>query len=101
MIRPATGAAGSPEKVAQLRSGFLAQGDKVDRVAPSGRFVCASRRHYLTDHARQHGYGVLPADQVEALASFVDEVERVTAVRGDAVRRRREQEAGERGRRGT
>ena len=69
-------------------------------MAPRRRFVCSSRRHHLADHARQHGSGVLPADQVEALASLVDEVERVSAVGEDAVRRRREQQARERGRRG-
>jgi hypothetical protein len=43
---------------------------------------------------------VLPADQVEAFASLVDEVDRMAAVREGAVGRRREQQARERGRRG-
>ena len=43
---------------------------------------------------------MLPTDQVEALASLVDEVERVAAVGEGAVRRRREQQARKRGRRG-
>ena len=40
---------------------------------------------------------MLPADQVEALASLVDEVERMAAVGEGAVRRRREQQARKRG----
>ena len=43
---------------------------------------------------------MLPADLVEALASLVDEVERMSAVREGAIRRRREQQVRERGRRG-
>src|SRR3954447_733987 len=43
---------------------------------------------------------MLPTDQVEALASLVDEVERVAAVGEGAVRCRREQQARKRGRRG-
>src|SRR4051812_18791788 len=70
-------------------------------MAPSCRFVCSSRRHHLTDHARQHGGGMLPAGQVETLASLVDEVERVSAVGEGSVRRRRKQKACQRGRRGT
>ncbi len=68
-------------------------------MAPSCRFLCSSRRYHLTDDARQHGSGVLPAYQVEALASLVDEVERMSAVGEGAVRRRREQQPCERGRR--
>src|SRR5262245_46121192 len=43
---------------------------------------------------------MLPTDQVEALASLVDEVERVAAVGEGAVRSRGKAEAGKRGRRG-
>src|ERR671913_181771 len=43
---------------------------------------------------------MLPTDQVEALASLVDEVERVAAVGKDAIRCRREQHAGKRARQG-
>src|SRR5215207_522808 len=43
---------------------------------------------------------MLPADQVEAFASLVDEVERMAAISEGTVRRRPKQEAGERSRRG-
>src|SRR5918997_4598995 len=43
---------------------------------------------------------MLPADQVEAFASLIDEVERMSAVGESAVSRDREQKVGERSRRG-
>src|SRR5688500_16375471 len=43
---------------------------------------------------------MLPANQVEAFASLVDEVERMSAVGEGAVRRNREQKVRERSRRG-
>ena len=69
-------------------------------MAPRGRLLGAPRRHHLPHHARQHGIGMLPTDQVEALASLVDEVERVASVGEGAVRRRGEQQARKRGWRG-
>src|SRR5215208_1107931 len=44
---------------------------------------------------------MLPTDEVEAFASLVDEVDRMSAIGEGPVRRGREQEVGERSRRGT
>ena len=101
MIRPAPPAATGREQVRQFRRRRVAQGDEINRLTPSGRFLGAARGDHLADHGRQHGGSVLPTNQVETLEGLVDEVERVSGVGEGAIRLSREQKVGEDGRRGT
>jgi hypothetical protein len=73
-------AAAFGEKLLQLARCLVAKRDKIDRLAPLGRFLCPAGRHHLTDDSRQQRGSILPANQVEALERLVDEVEGVSAV---------------------
>ena len=59
---------------------FLTQRNKINGLAPSGRFLGAAGRHHLADDGRQQGRRVFPADKVEALKRLVDEVERMSGI---------------------
>ena len=80
VVRPAARAAVCRKKLRKLPGRFVAKRDKIDRLAPLGRFLGAARRHHLADDGWQHRRRILPADQVEALERFVDEIERVSVV---------------------
>ena len=100
MVGPARHAAASREQFRQLLGRFLTQRNKIHRVAPGGRFLCATRRHHLTNDSRQHSLRALPTDQVEALERLIDEVECVAGVGISAFGRGREQPFCEHGWRG-
>src|SRR5215472_6342749 len=85
VIRPIADLVAGREEVRQLEPGPLAQGDEVDRLAPRCAFLSTPSCSHLTDHARQHIGCMLPADDIETLESFVDEIERVAATRVSAV----------------
>jgi hypothetical protein len=73
-------AAAFGEKLLQLAGCFVAERDKIDRLAPFGRFLGAARGRHLTYDGRQQRRSMLPADHVQALERLVDEVERVSVV---------------------
>ena len=100
MIRPALPATAFGDQPRQLSRRSLTQGDEIRRLVPSGRFLGAARCDHLTDHRRQHGGRMLPADQIEALEGLVDEVERMSGVREHPIGPGCEHKLGERGRRG-
>src|SRR5262249_41548068 len=85
------------EQVREVRCRRLAQGDEIRRLTPGSRFFGAARGDHLTDHGRQHGGSVVPADQVEAVERLIDEVERVSGIGEGAIRLTRKQEIGELG----
>ena len=97
MVRPAARAAVCRKKLRKLPGRFLAKRDKIDRLAPLGRFLGAARRHHLADDCRQQRGSMLPADQVEALERLVDEIERVSVVGEGPLGLGGEQGVGERG----
>ena len=99
VVRPAMHAAAGSEQFRQLAGCLLTQRNKINGLAPSGRFLGATGCHHLADHGRQHCRRVLPADQVEALERLVDEVERVSGVGECPLGLGREQGIGERSRR--
>ena len=101
MVRPAVLRPAGSEQVRQLAGCFLAERNKVNGLAPRGRFFGSTGRHHLSDDGRQHGRRVLPADQVKALERLVDEVERVSRVGEYPLGLSREQNIGEHGRRET
>ena len=80
MVGPPGCAAGGAEQVRQLADCFVAQGNKINRLAPRGRLVGATGRDHLADDGREQGGRVLPAYQVKALECLVDEIERVSGV---------------------
>ena len=77
---------GAPECVAgrkevrQLRARPLAQSDEVDGLAPRCPLLSTASCRHLANHARQHIGRTFPADDVQALESLVDEIERVPAI---------------------
>jgi hypothetical protein len=97
VVRPATRAAVCREQLRHLPGRFVAERDKIDRLAPFGRFLCAARRHHLADDAWQQRGRMLPADQVQAFERLVDEVERVSNVGERPFGLGREQGVGEHG----
>ena len=102
VARPADSRGGLRANSSGICAGrFVAERDKIDRLAPFGRFLGAARRHHLADDGRQQRGRMLPADQVEALERLVDEVERVSAVGEGPFGLGREQGVGERGGRKT
>ena len=101
MVRPAMHAAAGSEQFRQLAGCFLTQRNKINGLAPGGRFLGATGRHHLADDSRQQSRRVLPADQVEALERLVDEVERVSGVGERPLGLGREQGIGEHSRRDT
>src|ERR1700730_10877983 len=74
---------------------LLAQRNKIDRLAPSGRLLAATSRHHFADDRRQHGCGVLPADQVDAFERLIDKIEGVSGVGERPLSYGREQIIGE------
>jgi hypothetical protein len=80
VVGPAGCAAADAEQLRQLADCFVAQGNKINRLALSGRLVHATGRNHLADDGREQGRRVLPADQVKALECLVDEIERVSGV---------------------
>ena len=80
VVGPPGCAAASAEQVRQLADCFVAQGNKINRLAPSGELVGATGRNHLADHGREQGRRVLPAYQVKALECLVDEIERVSGI---------------------
>jgi len=54
--------------VARQIAGSTSRGSYADR------FLGAARCRHVTDHGWQHSVCVLPADQIEALEGFVDEI---------------------------
>ena len=101
MLGPAPHTAAGGEQLRQLIGCFIAERNKINRLAPGGRFLGATGRHHLTDDGRQHSRRVLPADQVEALERLVDEVERMSGIGERPLGLGREQGIGEHGRRET
>ena len=91
VVRPAMPPAASSEQFRQLADCFVTQRNKINGLAPSGRFLGATRRHHLADDSRKHSRRVLPADQVKALERLVDEVERVAGIGVRPLGRRCEQ----------
>ena len=83
------------EELRQFAGRLLTQRNKIDGLAPGGRFLGAMGRDHLTDDSRQQSGRVLPADQVEALEGLVDEVERVPGVGERPLGRGGEQGIGE------
>src|SRR5271165_4085675 len=75
--------------------------DKIDRLAPFGRFLGAPGRRHLADDGWQHRGSIPPADNVQALERLVDEVERVSAVGEGPLGHGGEQGVGERSARKT
>jgi hypothetical protein len=80
MIGPPGCVPAGAEQVRQLADCFIAYGNKINRLAPSGRLVGATGRNHLTDDGRKQGGRMLPANQVKALECLVDEIERVSGV---------------------
>ena len=80
MIGPPGCVAAVAEQLGQLADRFVAQGNKINRLAPSGELVGATGRDHLADDGREQGMRVLPAYQVKALECLVDEIERVSGV---------------------
>ena len=54
VVRPAMHAAAGSEQFRQLAGRFLTQRNKIDGLAPGGRFLGATGRHHLADDSRQH-----------------------------------------------
>src|SRR5262249_37895549 len=75
VIRPALRCVTGCEGGGQFETGSLAQSDEVDGLAPRCPFLSTASGHHLAYHARQHVGCVLPADDVKALESLIDEVE--------------------------
>ena len=88
-------AAAGSEQFGQLAGCFLTQRNKINRLAPGGRFLGATGRRHLADDRRQQRGRMLPADQVQALESLVDEVERVSGVGERPLGLGREQDIGQ------
>ena len=72
--------AADSEQFGQLAGCFVAQRNKINRLAPSGRFVGATRRDHLAYDSRQQNRRMFPADQVQALERLIDKVERMSRV---------------------
>ena len=64
VVRSATRAAVCREQLRHLRGRFVAERNKIDRLARFGRFLCAARRHHLADDGWQQRGRMLPTDQV-------------------------------------
>jgi hypothetical protein len=101
VVRPAMCAAASNEQFRQLAGCFVAQGNKINGLAPGGRLLCATGSHHLADDSREQSGRVLPADQVKALELLADEIERVPSVGERSLSFGREQGIGQYTLRGT
>jgi hypothetical protein len=51
VVRPAMDVAASSEQFRQLAACFLTQHDKINGLAPGGRFLGAASHHHLTDNS--------------------------------------------------
>ena len=100
MIRPTARTAAGSKQSGKLQGGLLAQGDEVYGLAPGSPFLSTAGCRHLADYARQHLGCIFPADEVEALESLVDEVERVAAIGKDPVSLGRKEEIRQCGGRG-
>jgi len=99
VLGPVIDTAACSEQFGQFAVRLLAQRNEINWLTPCGRFLGAAGRHHLADDGRQHSGRVLPADQVEALERFIDEIERVSSVGERPLGFSREQGIGEHSRR--
>ena len=61
MLRPAVRAVACREQLRHLAGRFVAKRDKIDRLAPFGRFLGAPGRRHLADDGWQHRGSVAPS----------------------------------------
>ena len=82
----------------QLRRRRFTQIHQIERMAPRVQLFAAARSDQLFDDGRQHQGRLLPADDVQTLECFVDEVEGVAAIGEGAIGDGSEQQCRELGR---
>src|SRR5262249_18085374 len=101
VVGPATHTAAGSKQLRQFAGSLVGQRNEVNGLAPGGRLFGTTGGHHLTDDRRQYSRRVLPADQVEALECFIDEIERMPTIGKRPLSFSREQSIGKHGRRET
>ena len=86
VIRPALHIAAGEKRWGNSRPARWHRAMRSMGSAPCCPFLSTPRCHHLADHARQHIGCMLPADDVKTLESFIDEIERMSAIGVRAVR---------------
>ena len=81
-------------------TGVVHQGHQIQRMAPGVTFLTALCHGQVPEHAGQDGAGVFPANMLQELKAFVDEIQRMAHIEIEVIGRSRQQHIGHIRRRG-